>query len=66
LFFQPPDWVIAFHEGEGLQLFKYFAPDAKAKQLRYWPKSPEGTREVSEPLIEFVQTVAASDRRSTE
>jgi hypothetical protein len=62
LFFRPPDWVTSFHEGEGVQLFRYFAPEAKVQPLRYWPKSPEGTREVSEPLIEFVQTVAASGR----
>jgi hypothetical protein len=57
LFFQPPDWVTAFPEGEGIQLFKYFAPQAEVRQLRYWPREPEGTSEVSEPIIEFVHAV---------
>jgi hypothetical protein len=57
LFLQPPDWVISFHEGEGIQLFKYLAPQAKVRQLRDWPKEPEGTSEVSGPIIEFIGAV---------
>jgi hypothetical protein len=40
LLFQPPDSASSFYEGEGVQLFGYFAPQAKVRQLRYWPQFP--------------------------
>jgi hypothetical protein len=58
LLFRPPPAMTTLHEGEGIQLIQLFAPHAEVRQLKDWPKEPEGTGEVSGPIIKFIQRVA--------